>query len=426
LARRWAVRSRSRCRDAVEFVGPSGRIRPFQWLDEAKRRALLIPNTVPGYGHKAYIVRAAAQDGTGSVSQPVTATPTRLENSLLRAEFDTKGNLIRLYDLENVRDALVPDAAGNQLWAYVDRPHAWDAWDVEAYGQDQGWRLEPESSRLIENGPVRSTLEVTYRFNKSCIVQRISLTAGRRLLTFDTDVDWHERHIMLKAHFPLAVRAMNATYEVQFGTVERPTHQNTAWDQARFEVPAQQWADMSEGGYGVSLINDCKYGYSAQDNVLTLSLLRSTTHPDPEADQGAHQFTYAVYPHAGDWRQGTILQAKRLNHPLRAHPVSGAGTWLPVEFGLVKCLTPGVMIDTVKKAEDSDALIVRVYEAHGGRVTTTLAFALPVESAEEVNLLEEPVGPVDVIVDTLRFSLSPYQIRSFRVKLGDILKTQLG
>jgi alpha-mannosidase len=413
-------------RGPVEIVGPSGRIRPFQWLNEEKRRALLIPNTIPGYGHKAYIVRSASQDGTGPVSHAITATPTRLENSLLRAEFDTKGNLIRLYDLENVRDVLVPDAVGNQLWAYADRPHAWEAWDVEAYAQDQGWRLEPESSRLIENGPVRSTLEVTYRFNKSRIVQRISLTAGRRLLTFDTDVDWHERHIMLKAHFPLAVRAMNATYEVQFGTVERPTHQNTAWDQARFEVPAQQWADMSEGGYGVSLINDCKYGYSAQDNVLTLSLLRSTTHPDPEADQGAHQFTYAVYPHAGDWRQGTTLQARRLNHPLRAHPVSGAGTWLPVEFGLVRCLTPGVMIDTVKKAEDSDSLIVRVYEAHGGRVTTTLAFALPVESAEEVNLLEEPVGPVDVIVDTLRFSLSPYQIRSFRVKLGDILKTQLG
>jgi alpha-mannosidase len=410
----------------VEIVGPSGRIRPFQWLDESERRALLIPNSVPDYGHKAYIVRPAAQNGTGPVAGAVTAEPTRLENNLLRAEFDSKGNLLRLYDLENFRDVLTLGTAGNQLWAYVDRPHEWEAWDVEPYGQDQGWRLEPESSRLIENGPVRAALEVVYHFNKSQVVQCISLTAGQRLLAFETAVDWHERHTMLKVHFPLAIRAMNATYEVQFGTVERPTHQNTAWDQARFEVPAQQWADMSEAGYGVSLINDCKYGYSTQDHVLTLSLLRSTTHPDPEADQGAHQFTYALYPHAGDWRQGTILQAKRLNDPLRAQPVSGSGTWLPVVFGLVKCETPSVMIDTVKKAEDADSLIVRVYEAHGGRVTTTLAFAIPVESAEEVNLLEEPVGPVDVMVDTLRFSLSPYQIRSFRVKLGDILKTQLG
>jgi alpha-mannosidase len=267
---------------------------------------------------------------------------------------------------------------------------------------------------------------VTYRFNHSRIVQRISLLAGRRVLIFDTEVDWHERHILLRTHFPLALRAMNVSYEVQFGTVERPTHQNTEWDQARHEVPAQQWADMSEGGYGVSLINDCKYGYSAQDNVLTLSLLRSPTHPDPEADQGAHRFTYALYPHAGDWRHGTIMQARRLNHPLRVHPVTGAGTWLPVEFGLVKCQTPGVVIDTVKKAENNDALIVRVYEAHGGRGTTTLVFTAPIESAEEVNLLEEPVGPVDVIVDTLRFGLTPYQIRSFLVNLGDVLKTQLG
>jgi alpha-mannosidase len=413
-------------RGPVEIVGPSGRIRPFQWLDRETRRALLIPTTVPSYGHKAYIVRPAAQDGTGPVTHAVTASATRLENNLLRAEFDTKGNLIRLYDLENFRDVLVPDTIGNQLWAYVDRPHQWDAWDIEAYVQDQGWRLEPESSRLVEKGPVRATLEVTYPFNNSRVVQRISLLAGRRVLLFDTEVDWHERHILLRTHFPLAIRAMDAAYEVQFGTVERPTHQNTAWDQARHEVPAQQWADMSESGYGVSLINDCKYGYSAQDNVLTLSLLRSPTHPDPQADQGAHQFAYALYPHAGDWRQGTIMQAKRLNHPLRVHPVSGAGTWLPVEFGLVKCQTPGVVVDTVKKAEDSDALIVRVYEAHGGRVTTTLAFAIPVESAEEVNLLEQPTGPVDVIVDTLRFNLTPYQIRSFRVKLGDILKTQLG
>jgi alpha-mannosidase len=410
----------------VEIVGPSGRIRPFQWLNRKTRRALLIPNIVPSYGHKAYIVRPAAQDGTGPVAHAVTATPTRLENDLLRVEFDAKGNLIRLYDLENFRDVLTPDTIGNQLWAYVDRPHQWDAWDVEAYVQDQGWQLEPESSRLFESGPVRATLEVTYRFNHSRIVQRISLLAGRRVLTFDTEVDWHERHILLRTHFPLAIRAMNATYEVQFGTVERPTHQNTDWDQARHEVPAQQWADMSESGYGVSLINDCKYGYSTQDNVLTLSLLRAPTHPDPEADQGAHQFTYALYPHAGDWRHGTIVQAKRLNHPLRVHHVTGAGTWLPVEFGLVKCQTPGVVIDTVKKAEDSDALIVRVYEAHGGRGTTTLAFTAPIESAEEVNLLEEPIGPVDVIVDTLRFGLAPYQVRSFRVNVGDILKTQLG
>jgi alpha-mannosidase len=357
----------------------------------------------------------------------VTATPTRLDNGLLRAEFDAKGNLTRLYDLENLRDVLEPGAIGNQLWAYVDRPHDWDAWEVEIYVQDQGWQLEPDSVQLLESGPLRATLEFTYRFNKSEIVQRISLLAGGRTLTFETDVDWHEKHILLRTHFPLNIRAMTATYEVQFGTVERPTHANTAWDMAQHEVPAQQWADMSEGDYGVSLLNDCKYGYSTDGHILTMSLLRAPTHPDPEADQGQHTFTYALYPHAGNWRAGgTIAHARRLNHPLRTQEVPGGGTWLPVEFGLVRCQTPGVMIDTIKKAEDDDALIVRVYEAHGGRKTASLIFATSVASAEEVNVLEERTGTMNVMVDTLRFNLTPYQIRSFRVRLGDVLEHELG
>jgi alpha-mannosidase len=411
---------------AGEIIGPNGCPEPFQWIDKDARRVLLLPSTVPSYGHVAYVVRPVARQASLTVKNAVTATPTQLENGLLRADFDVEGNLVRLYDLENHRDVFTPGEIGNHLWTYVDRPHKWDACDVEVYVQDQGWRLEPESARLVETGPLRATLEVVYQFNQSRITQRISLLAGQRLLIFDTDVDWHERHILLRARFPLAIRAMAATYEVQFGTVERPTHRNTAWDVARHEIPAQQWADLSEGGYGVSLLNDCKYGHSVQDNVLALSLLRAPTHPDPQADQGQHTFTYALHPHRGDWRQGTVVQSKRLNYPLLVQSLHGGGTWLPVEFGLVKCLAPSAVIDTIKKAEDGDALIVRVYEAHGGRTVTSLRFAVQIEAAEEVNLLEEPIGPVDVMADTLRFSLTPYQIRSFRVQLANILEQELG
>jgi alpha-mannosidase len=412
----------------VEIAGPTGRLKPFQWIDEEARHALFIPNTIPAYGHKTYAVRPTKRTVFVQPEESaVTATPTRLENGSLRAEFDAKGNLIRLYDMENLRDVLKPGVVGNQLLAYVDRPHNWEAWDIEIYAQDQGWQLEPGTVELIESGPLRATLQVTYHFNKSEIVQRISLLAGQRMLTFETDVDWHEKHILLRTHFPLNIRAMNATYEIQFGTVKRPTHNNTPWDVAQHEVPAQQWADMSEGDYGVSLLNDCKYGYSTQQNILTMSLLRSTTNPDPRADEGQHTFTYALYPHAGDWRTGgTISQARRLNHPLRTQEIPGGGTWLPVEFGLVTCQTPGVIIDTVKKAEDEAALIVRVYEAYGGRKTASLVFATSVEGVEEVNLLEERSGPMDIMVDTLRFNLTPYQIRSFRVTLGDILEHELG
>ncbi|NDJ78066.1 MAG: alpha-mannosidase [Chloroflexi bacterium] len=415
---------------AVEIIGPAGNPQPFQWVDEYARRALLLPDHVPAYGYVAYAVRPAEQPVAPPhlppIAFPITATPTRLENGLLRAEFDERGQLVRLYDLEHFRDVFAPGEIGNQLWAYVDRPHHWDAWEVEVYVQDQGWRLEPEAVRLVESGPLRATLEVTYTFNRSRITQRISLLAGERTLQFETDVDWHEQHILLRAHFPLAIHAMQAAYEVQFGMVDRPTHQNTSWDVARHEVPAQNWADMSEHGYGVALLNDCKYGYSARDNVLTLSLLRAPVYPDPQADEGHHAFTYSLYPHGGDWRTGVVAQARRLNHPLLVQPLQGGGTWLPVAFGLVSCPTPGVLVDTLKKAEDDEALIVRVYEAHGGRAAASLVFATSITSAEEINLLEEPLGPVDVMRDTLRFNLTPYQIRTFRVKLADIREQELG
>ena len=404
----------------VEIVDSGGQISPFQWLDVNRRRALIIPTSVPGYGYTVYSVRPAAIVAIESVTHGVTATPTILENGLLRAEFDESGNLIRLYDIENGRDVLEDGVTGNQLWAYIDRPHQFDAWEVEAYIHDQGWQLEPESSCLVENGPVRATLEIAYRFNKSQIVQRISLAAGQRLLIFETDVDWHEQHLMLKTHFPLAIRAMNATYDVQFGTVERPTHQNTMWDQAQFEVSAQQWADMSDGRYGVSLVNDCKYGHSAAGNVLTISLLRSPTYPDPEADQGWHQFGYAIYPHKGDWRNGTVDCARRFNHPLYIHPIGQVDKRLPDSLALVQCNTSGVVVDTVKKAEDSDELILRVYEAHGGIVTASLTFATPIEHAAEVNLLEETIGTVEHSDAMLKLKLMPYQIRSFRIKLHNL------
>lgn len=404
--------------DDVIITSPAGETVPFQWLNQAERRALVQLSAVPAYGYAVYTMQPASKRATAVTHSPVTGTPTRLENEWLLAEFDETGSLIRLFDREHQREVLAAGSGGNQLWAYVDRPTQFDAWEVEAYLHDQGWQLTPTACRLLENGPVRATLEVTYRFNHSQIRQRISLTAGQRLLTFATEVDWHERHIMLQTHFPLAIRARHATYEIQFGAIERPTNTNTVWDQAQYEVPAQQWADLSEAGYGVSLLNDGKYGHRALDNVLTLSLLRSPTEPDPEADQGQHAFTYALYLHAGDWRQGTIWQARQLNHPLYVHTVEKGGEERPSVFSMVSCQTPGVIIDTVKKAEDGNSLIVRVYEGHGGRCQAKLKFASNINGAAEANLLEDRLAPIAVKNNTLHFSLTPYQLRTFRINLS--------
>ncbi len=411
---------------AVEIVGPSGRRKPIQWLDKEARRALVIPNHVPPYGHKAYIVRQVDSAPTVPVYDPVICTAERLENGCLRAEFDARGNMTRLYDKKFGRDVLAEGELGNQLWLYVDRPRKWDAWDVDESLQEQGWRLEPEGVRVVEAGPLRGTLEIRYTFNKSRVVQYVRLLTDRRLLRFDTQVDWHEQHLLLRARFPLAVHAARATYEVQFGALERPTHRNTAWDAAQFEVPAQRWADLSEHGYGASLLNDCKYGYSVRDNVLALSLLRAPTHPDPDADQGEHTFTYALYPHGENWREEVIAWAGRLNHPLLVHYSEGGGTWLPVTFGVVRSETPCAVVETVKRAEDEEALIVRVYEAHGERCTARLTFGAPIVRAEEVNLLEEPQGAVETVGAALRCALTPYQVRTFRIWLQDVVRHQLG
>jgi alpha-mannosidase len=402
----------------VEIASQEGDVIPYQWLDALERRALIVTASVPAYGHTVYSVTTRSHSDSRATLRPVTGTPTSLENALLRAEFDEKGNLIRLFDLEHRRDVLETGMTGNQLWIYVDRPPQFDAWEVEAYLHEQGWQLEPVTCHLIENGPLRATLEIAYRFNRSQIVQRVSLIAGQRLLRFSTEVDWHEQHIMLQVHFPVAVRASNASYEIQFGAFDRSTHDNTVWDEAEFEVPAQRWADLSEHGYGVSLLSDSKYGYRTRANVVTLSLLRSPTDPDPQADQGRHQFTYALYPHAGDWREGTVDQAQRLNHPLYAHRIAASGKRMPMDFSLVHCPSSGVIIDTIKKAEDDEALIVRIYEGHGGRQACTLKFNVVVTSAVEVNLLEEPIGPATLHGDELNFSLTPYQIRSFKLTMA--------
>ena len=219
--------------------------------------------------------------------------------------------------------------------------------------------------RLVEIGPLRATLEIRRRVLHSQVVQRISLTAFSARLDFETWVDWHERHIFLKAAFPVDVLSPQATYEIQWGNVQRPTHRNTSWDWARFETCAHKWVDLSEGGYGVSLLNDCKYGHDIHDNVLRLSLLRAPTNPDPEADQGEHHFTYSLLPHAGAWDENTIAQAYFLNDPLVVAAIGDGRMEKPVSgapLSLLAVDVPNLVIETVKAAEDGRGLIVRLYE----------------------------------------------------------------
>lgn len=344
-----------------------------------------------------------------------------LQNALYTLELNEQGEISRLYDRVAEREVLAPGQWANQLIAYEDRPLNYDAWDIDLYYEEKPYLLRDNVQiRPIENGPVRATVEVTRLFLSSRVTQRISLWRDSPRIDFATEIDWHNHQIVLKAAFPVAINATHATYEIQFGSIERPTHRNTSWDWARFEVCAQRWADLSEGGYGVSLLNDSKYGYDIHDNVMRLTLLKSAISPDPEADQGLHRFTYSLLPHQGGWREAqTVHRAYELNVPVLVTPgFLPAEQRKPVSSSFLSTNCPHVVIDTVKPAEDGNGLIVRLYEAHNQRGRGSLTFATPLLSAEECNLLEEPLGTVGYQGNTLAFQVRPFEIKTFRVRLA--------
>ncbi|MDI7277749.1 MAG: glycoside hydrolase family 38 C-terminal domain-containing protein, partial [Anaerolineae bacterium] len=277
---------------------------------------------------------------------------------------------------------------------------------------------QPATLRVIEQGPVRAGVEVRRRLLNSELVQRIYVYERLPRIDFDTEIDWQEKQVLLKVAFPLAVHADQATYEIQFGSLTRPTHRNTSWDAARFEVPAHKWADLSEGDYGVSLLNDCKYGYDARDNVLRLTVLRAPTYPDPRADEGVHRLTYSLYPHPGDWRRGTVQQAYSLNVPLGTELVEPHRGRLPARWSLVAADRPNVIVETVKVAEDSDELVLRLYECYNQRGPVTLHFGAPLLSAVECNLIEDGAEPVSFAGQSVSLYLGPYQVRTLKVRLA--------
>lgn len=401
----------------------AGEILPCQVLGHGARRSILVAvRGIPPVGYRTVAVQAGAAPAPTTVT-PVTAGPTFLENAHLRAEFDAQGRIARLVDKDNGRDVFTPGESGNALRVYEDRPVNWDAWDIDFYYPEQGETLGAGARvTLRETGPVRATIEVEIPYHDSMIRHTYTLDCLDRCLRIPTVIDWHEHHRLLKASFPFQVRTTTATYEIPFGHIQRPTHRNTSWDWARFEVAGQRFADLSEGDWGVALLNDGRYGHDARDGVLSLSLLRSPTHPDREADQGISACTYAVYPHAGTWWQGGVLErASELNAGLRTCGAGSSGD-LPSSGSLLSIDRPGVTVEAVKAAEDGDgSVVVRLVEWRGSRGPARLTLPQDVTRAERCNLLEEPVGLAapTVVGSEVTVPLRPYEIVTLRLWFGE-------
>jgi alpha-mannosidase len=229
-------------------------------------------------------------------------------------------------------------------------------------------------------------------------------------------VEWHEKHILLKVAFPVSAHSDKATYEIPYGSVERPTTRNTPAEQAQFEVPAYRWADISDASHGLSLLNDCKYGYDAKGNVLRLSLLRSPEWPDPHADEGHHEFTYSLYPHGGGWKDAlTIRRGYELNYKLIALPVGKHEGKLPAEHSFVQTKSDNVIVTAVKKAEDENALIVRFFEWAGKQGNVAVQLPAGAMSASETDLMERSTGTLSVSNGEVSVPTKPYEIKTIKV-----------
>ncbi|XP_064627602.1 alpha-mannosidase 2C1-like isoform X2 [Lineus longissimus] len=322
-----------------------------------------------------------------------------LENLHLKATLDSVGRIVSLYVKENGqvvhKNTFMHHHHGNQYVVFDDVPLFWDAWDVMDYHLETRKPIDTviQSAIIKDEGPLRVSVLVSLKISdKSYLKQHIILDAGSPYLRVDTEVAWHESHKFLKVEFPVRVRTTNATYEIQFGHLQRPTHFNTSWDSAKFEVCSHKWADLSEHDWGVSILNDCKYGFSTRDNVMRLSLLRSPKAPDEKADMGNQRFTYAIMPHSGSFQNAKVIQhAYNLNCRLVVRDVNITDS-TPCMKSYFSVEEPGVILETVKMCEErDDAIILRFYEAFGGRTHATVTTSLAVRDAVLVNGLEEQV-----------------------------------
>ncbi len=387
---------------------------PVQLVEEFGERKLVFET--PQDALSTVAVGDLRDSGT-PIKHRLKSSSRRLENDQFSVRFDVNGNISSIQSLEDGTEFVQTGQLANVFQLLDDKPLFWSAWDVDVFAYETVQELlKSESVELVEKGPVRCAIEVVKRFGNSTIRQRISLgpTPGIR---FDTEIDWREEDKMLKVAFPVKVNAARATYEIQFGNVERPTHYNTSWDMARFEVCAQKWADLSEGDLGVALLNDGKYGHDINGNVIRLSLLRSPKAPDPECDMGIHRFSYVLLPHFGPYHYADVVHAAYAhNAPLRYAFIEPSKGGLAHLDPLVTCDDRNIVIETVKKAEDSDDLIVRLYECHNSRGQAEIyCMNAPVE-AVLCDLEENELADLEINDGLVQFSYKPFEIITIKLK----------
>lgn len=380
------------------------------YTEDGKTFLRFVAKDVPPMGYRFYPFAQPTEEAA------VTATKRLLENSRLKVTLTEDGELASVYDKVHHREVLA--GTGNALTVFLDKCIHETAWNLEKNYVKKSWRLDKaDSVEVIEANAVRGVVRVKRSFHNSTLTQDIVLYNDSERVDFETTVDWQERDKVLKAAFPVNVLNTHASFEIAHGAIQRPTHRNNSYDAAKFEQCAHKWADLSEGDYGVSLLNDCKYGYDIEDNRMRITLMRAPTCPDTKGDLGISTFTYSLYPHAGTWQDAdTVREALALNVPLVGSALEKQdGAW-PDARSFVGTDRKDIVVDAVKKAQDGDGIILRLYESEQKRGEVTVTVDLPFTGVTECNLMEENEQAVPCENGTFRFTVHPFEVKTFRLK----------
>ena len=364
---------------------------------------------VPALGYA--VVASKKDDG-------VVVGERALENEYYRLTFDETGAIISLFDKRISREIVQNGQKLNALYAYEDMPYQYDNWEIAPYYKQKEWALDaPAEFEKIYDGD-RAGYLITKRYFDSTITQKVFLySGGLERIDFVTNIEWKEKRQLLKAKFPFEMLIDKATYDIQFGSLERSTSANTGWESAKFECVGQKWVDMSENNYGVALLNDGKYGFGAEDNVLSLTMLKSGSYPYDGAADEIPEFTYSLYPHLGDFRKGGVVEAAYvLNRGFYAIPLKKQDGCLKESYSLLSCDTCGVYVETVKKAEKGNGIVLRMYEAFKETKTVSLKLNFAAKEAYVCDMLENEESALDIVDGAISFTMKPFEIITIKIK----------
>lgn len=383
---------------------------------DEEKKVVFFAKGIPSNGYKVYSIVSGTCNCKND--EEFVVNERKIENKFFSIDIDENGVFTSIFDKMNNRQVLKEGERGNKLLACEDKPVAWDNWNLSKFHKEKVWEVNDVSSiKLVEDGDARKVLRIERSFLDSKIVQDIIVYKEIGRIDFDTYADWKETDIVLKASFPVDINTDKATFDVQFGNIERTTHENTSWDQAQYEVPVLKWADISEEGYGVALLNDCKYGYDVKDNDLDLTLIKCGTYPNPNADREEHRFMYSLYPHGGNFKEGKVNEmAYKLNLPTVAVIEEKHDGKLPKNMSFLSVDSDNIVLETIKRAEDDNSIIIRMYEFCNKRSTVKVNTHLAIEEVKECNLMEKDLCTVESNENSFEFNIKPFEIRTFKLK----------